>query len=130
MFEVYYRRHLEKRLLKSKIISEAEKMMIFKLMKNCGYAFTSKMTQMLKDIAISDIVNDMFKSHLTNKNKLVNGVDLTVRVLSSGSWPGLDKPANLNLPKVPSEVIFNICMSFKITFTDKFRLLKCSRTFT
>ena len=105
-------------------------MMIFKLMKNCGYAFTSKMTQMLKDIAISDIVNDMFKSHLTNKNKLVNGVDLTVRVLSSGSWPGLDKPANLNLPKVPSEVIFNICMSFKITFTDKFRLLKCSRTFT
>ena len=122
-FEEYYKRHLARRLLNQKSASDdSEKMMISKLKSECGCQFTSKLEGMFKDMTLSNTVNDEFKSHLANAAKL-GGVDLSVRVLTTGFWPGQNAPPPINLPRVPSEVSQNIkCISLiqiKTTFYVK-----------
>ena len=93
-------------------------MMISKLKSECGCQFTSKLEGMFKDMTLSNTVNDEFKSHLANAAKL-GGVDLSVRVLTTGFWPGQNAPPPVNLPRVPSEV----------SFQNKSTNSKCSDTF-
>jgi len=62
-----------------------------KLKSECGCQFTSKLEGMFKDMTLPNTVNEEFKSHLLNSSsasKNMNGVDLTVRVLTTGYWPG------------------------------------------
>merc|ERR1711997_1256035 len=65
---------------------------------------------MFKDMTLSNTVNDEFKSHLANAAKL-GGVDLSVRVLTTGFWPGQNAPPPVNLPRVPSEA-FGVFKNF------------------
>jgi len=110
-FEEYYKRHLARRLLNQKSASDdSEKMMISKLKSECGCQFTSKLEGMFKDMTLSNTVNDEFKSHLANAAKL-GGVDLSVRVLTTGFWPGQNAPPPVNLPRVPSEA-FGVFKNF------------------
>jgi len=110
-FEEYYKRHLARRLLNQKSASDdSEKMMISKLKSECGCQFTSKLEGMFKDMTLSNTVNDEFKSHLANAAKL-GGVDLSVRVLTTGFWPGQNAPPPINLPRVPSEA-FGVFKNF------------------
>ena len=105
-FEEYYKRHLARRLLNQKSASDdSEKMMISKLKSECGCQFTSKLEGMFKDMTLSNTVNDEFKSHMANIKNLA-GVDLSVRVLTTGFWPGQNAPPPINLPRVPSQVLF------------------------
>lgn len=102
-FEEYYKRHLARRLLNQKSASDdSEKMMISKLKSECGCQFTSKLEGMFKDMTLSNTVNDEFKNYLSNTNKNLNGVDLTVRVLTTGFWPGQNAPPLINLSRVPA----------------------------
>ncbi len=44
-----------------------------------------------------------------NRNHLIigknlNGVDLSVRVLTTGFWPGQNAPPPINLPRIPAQV--------------------------
>ena len=60
---------------------------------------------MFKDMALANTVNDEFKSRLDLANAVkMGGVDLYVRVLTTGFWPGQNAPPPVNLPRVPSEV--------------------------
>jgi len=88
VFEKYYKQHLAKRLLGGRSGSEdAERSMLVKLKTECGYQFTQKLESMFADIKTSqDTIMPEFKSWLTEK-EIVLPVDLTVQVLTTGSWP-------------------------------------------
>lgn len=114
-FEEYYKRHLAKRLLNQKSASDdSEKMMISKLKSECGCQFTSKLEGMFKDMTVSNTLNDEFKTYLMNKHdSSLFGVDLFVRVLTTGCWPGQNAPPSVNLPNLPLSV-FDVFKKFYI----------------
>lgn len=111
-FEEYYKRHLARRLLNQKSASDdSEKMMISKLKSECGCQFTSKLEGMFKDMTLSNTVQEEFKTHLNNTNKNLKGVDLTVRVLTTGYWPGQNAPPSITLPRIPQDA-FDVFKNF------------------
>ncbi|TRY73733.1 hypothetical protein TCAL_06696 [Tigriopus californicus] len=111
-FEEYYKRHLARRLLNQKSASDdSEKMMISKLKSECGCQFTSKLEGMFKDMTLSNNVNDAFKNFLADTNKNLHGVDLTVRVLTTGYWPGQNAPPPISLPREPAHA-FDVFKNF------------------
>nr|CAG4634632.1 EOG090X01NX [Alona affinis] len=110
MFEHYYKQHLCKRLLLQKFTSDdSEKNMISKLKTECGCQFTSKLEGMFKDMSISNILMDDFRNiHTTGAN--LSGVDLSVRVLTTGFWP-IPSPASCTLP-VSARNAFDVFRQF------------------
>ena len=99
VFERYYKQHLAKRLLLNKSVSDdSEKTMISKLKAECGCQFTSKLEGMFKDINVSNTMNDEFRNHVTSNNINLYGVDLNVRVLTTGFWPTQSNPSKCNMP--------------------------------
>lgn len=112
-FEEYYKRHLARRLLNQKSASDdSEKMMISKLKSECGCQFTSKLEGMFKDMSLSNSVNEEFKNYLQNTTKAIGELtDLSVRVLTTGYWPGQNSPPIINLPRVPAAA-FDVFKNF------------------
>jgi len=107
-FEEYYKRHLARRLLNQKSASDdSEKMMISKLKSECGCQFTSKLEGMFKDMTLSNTINEEFKAHVNNNEVNMNGIDLTVRVLTTGYWPGQNAPPSINLDPMPRAAFQN-----------------------
>lgn len=101
IFERYYKQHLAKRLLLNKSSSDdLEKSMITKLKTECGCQFTSKLEGMFKDISLSNTLNDDFKIYIFNNNVNLEGVDLNVRVLTTGYWPTQSNSSKCNIPMV------------------------------
>lgn len=99
VFERYYKQHLAKRLLLNKSVSDdSEKNMISKLKTECGCQFTSKLEGMFKDISVSNTTMEEFKNYVIKKQKSLSGVDLSVRILTSGFWPTATTANNCNLP--------------------------------
>lgn len=104
IFERYYKQHLAKRLLLNKSVSDdSEKNMISKLKTECGCQFTSKLEGMFKDMAISNSTMEEFKSHCNNTDAQLQGVDLSVRVLTTGFWPTQSTPFKTILPIAPQK---------------------------
>nr|CAG4638271.1 EOG090X01NX [Cyclestheria hislopi] len=88
VFERYYKQHLAKRLLLNKSVSDdSEKNMISKLKTECGCQFTSKLEGMFKDMSVSNTIMEDFKHHIQTAGTNLSGVDLSVRVLTTGFWP-------------------------------------------
>jgi len=110
VFEKYYKQHLAKRLLLGRSVSDdAERNMIAKLKTECGYQFTSKLEGMFTDMKLSNDTMDQFRSHLQRMDgNPLNGVDLSVYVLTTGFWP-TQSAAKCDLP---AEVI-GCCDVFK-----------------
>lgn len=99
VFERYYKQHLAKRLLLNKSVSDdSEKNMISKLKTECGCQFTSKLEGMFKDISVSNTTMEEFKNHVAINNISLSGVDLHVRILTSGFWPTASTTAKCNIP--------------------------------
>lgn len=112
IFERYYKQHLAKRLLLNKSVSDdSEKNMISKLKTECGCQFTSKLEGMFKDMAISNSTMEEFKSHCLNTNADLFGVDLSVRVLTTGFWPTHQTPPKTILPRAASDA-FDVFKKF------------------
>ncbi|XP_031623522.1 cullin-3 isoform X1 [Contarinia nasturtii] len=103
VFERYYKSHLAKRLLLNKSVSDdSEKNMISKLKTECGCQFTSKLEGMFKDMTLSNTVMEEFKNHVNSNNISLNGVDLTVRILTTGFWP-TQSAQSCNIPLAPQK---------------------------
>jgi hypothetical protein len=67
---------------------------------------------MFKDMTLSNTVNEEFKAHLLNSTKPLGELtDLSVRVLTTGYWPGQNSPPIINLPRVPAAA-FDIFKNF------------------
>lgn len=102
VFERYYKTHLAKRLLLNKSVSDdSEKNMISKLKTECGCQFTSKLEGMFKDMSVSNTIMEEFKTHVNNQQMSLYGVDLTVRILTTGFWPTQAATPNCNIPPAP-----------------------------
>ncbi|XP_059609467.1 cullin-3 [Phlebotomus argentipes] len=104
VFERYYKNHLAKRLLLNKSVSDdSEKNMISKLKTECGCQFTSKLEGMFKDMSVSNTIMEEFKTHVMNEGISLFGVDLTVRILTTGFWPTQSATPNCNIPSAPRQ---------------------------
>ncbi|TSY27757.1 Cullin-3 [Bagarius yarrelli] len=102
VFERYYKQHLARRLLTNKSVSDdSEKNMISKLKTECGCQFTSKLEGMFRDMSISNTTMDEFRQHLQSTGVSLGGVDLTVRVLTTGYWPTQSATPKCNIPHSP-----------------------------
>uniref|UniRef100_W8AVA3 Cullin-3 n=1 Tax=Ceratitis capitata TaxID=7213 RepID=W8AVA3_CERCA len=116
VFERYYKTHLAKRLLLNKSVSDDfEKNMISKLKTECGCQFTSKLEGMFKDMSVSNTIMEEFKNYVNIHNLSLSGVELTVRILTTGFWPTQTATPNCNIPSAPREA-FEI---FKKFYLDK-----------
>ncbi|XP_071637774.1 cullin-3-like [Temnothorax longispinosus] len=104
VFERYYKQHLAKRLLLNKSVSDdSEKNMISKLKTECGCLFTSKLECMFKDITLSNTIMDEFKNHVLTSGTNLHGVDLSVRVLTTGFWPMQSATRKCSMPTAPRD---------------------------
>ncbi|XP_028139363.1 cullin-1 isoform X2 [Diabrotica virgifera virgifera] len=87
VFQKFYSKMLAKRLVQHMSASDdAEASMISKLKQACGFEYTSKLQRMFQDIGVSKDLNEQFRNHLLKSNESL-GIDFTIQVLSSGSWP-------------------------------------------
>lgn len=99
VFERYYKQHLAKRLLLNKSVSDdSEKNMISKLKTECGCQFTSKLEGMFKDMSVSNTMMEEFKKRVQESGINLFGVDLNVRVLTTGFWPTQAATPKCNIP--------------------------------
>lgn len=111
LFENYYKNLLAKRLLNAKSISDdAEKMVITKLKKECGYQFTSKLEGMFTDMKISRDTMDEFRS----SNIDTGSTEIDVQMLTTGYWPLLPTPT-CTLPTC----VMECCEAFKSFYLMK-----------
>ncbi|XP_022258155.1 cullin-3-A-like isoform X2 [Limulus polyphemus] len=102
VFERYYKQHLAKRLLLNKSVSDdSEKNMISKLKTECGCQFTSKLEGMFKDMSVSNTMMEEFKNRVQTCGTFLYGVDLNVRVLTTGFWPTQAATPKCNIPIAP-----------------------------
>jgi cullin 3 len=102
VFERYYKQHLAKRLLLNKSVSDdSEKNMISKLKTECGCQFTTKLEGMFKDMTVSNTIMEEFKEHVTTTGVSLHGVDLSVRVLTTGFWPTQHTSSKCTIPSSP-----------------------------
>nr|CAD7407206.1 unnamed protein product [Timema cristinae] len=102
VFERYYKQHLAKRLLLNKSVSDdSEKNMISKLKTECGCQFTSKLEGMFKDMTVSNTIMDEFKDHVLTSGVNLYGVDMSVRVLTTGFWPTQSAMPKCSIPTAP-----------------------------
>jgi len=102
VFERYYKQHLAKRLLLNKSVSDdSEKNMISKLKTECGCQFTTKLEGMFKDMTVSNTIMEEFKEHVVSSNVNLYGVDLSVRVLTTGFWPTQHTSSKCTIPNSP-----------------------------
>lgn len=68
LFERYYKQHLAKRLLFNRTTSDdAERGVIQRLKKECGFAFTSKLAGMFTDMEICQKTMADWKNHCAKK---------------------------------------------------------------
>ncbi|CAK1549901.1 unnamed protein product [Leptosia nina] len=112
VFERYYKQHLAKRLLLNKSVSDdSEKNMISKLKTECGCQFTSKLEGMFKDMTVSNTIMEEFKEHVISSGSNLHGVDLSVRVLTTGFWPTQSATPKCNIPAAP-RMAFEVFRSF------------------
>ncbi|KAF2687674.1 Cullin-domain-containing protein [Lentithecium fluviatile CBS 122367] len=89
LFERYYKKHLCRRLLMNKSISnEVEKQMISKMKMELGNNFTMKLEAMFKDMTVSEELTSGFKKHVEGLgDRDPHRIELAINVLTSMTWP-------------------------------------------
>ncbi|KAL7750061.1 ubiquitin ligase (cullin) of SCF [Sorochytrium milnesiophthora] len=101
VFQKFYSKMLCKRLVgQTSASSDAEETMITKLKEACGYDYTSKLQRMFTDMGVSKDLNDNFRSQMEqNHDASELGLDFSVMVLSTSSWPLNPPTTNFNIPE-------------------------------
>lgn len=110
VFQTFYSKQLAKRLIHGTSASEdLEGQMIGKLKSTCGYEYTSKLQRMFTDMSLSRDLLERFKGYLESTAKTdLGGVDFSVLILATGSWPLQPPTTNFSIPKElsPAEELF------------------------
>jgi cullin 3 len=119
VFEKYYKQHLAKRLLGQRSVSDdAERQMITKLKTECGYQYTSKLEGMFTDMKISADTQEVFLDNLRKDNggsSKVDGIELSVHVLTTGFWP-----TQLGTKCILPPQIVRCCETFKAHYLRQY----------
>ncbi|OCL06578.1 Cullin-domain-containing protein [Glonium stellatum] len=89
LFERYYKKHLCRRLLMNKSISnDVEKQMISRMKIELGNNFTMKLEAMFKDMTISEELTAGYKTHIAQLGDPdPKRIELAINVLTSMTWP-------------------------------------------
>lgn len=89
LFERYYKKHLCRRLIMNKSISnEVEKQMIEKMKQELGPSFTAKLDAMFKDMFISAELTTGYKQHVEGLGERdPKRIELAINVLTKMTWP-------------------------------------------
>lgn len=126
LFERYYKKHLCRRLLMNKSISnEVEKQMISKMKIELGNNFTAKLEAMFKDMTISEELTAGFKKHVEGLGeKDPRRIELAINVLTTMTWPlesmGTEDGSEGNRAKtVFPQVIERIKRGFEKYYAEK-----------
>ena len=99
VFQKFYTKLFAKRLVQSSSASDdSENSMINKLKALCGYEYTAKLQRMFQDIHLSKDFGKSFDERLKN-SKTNLGMDFTMQILSSGSWPFQPPPSGFIIPE-------------------------------
>ncbi|KAI8344722.1 Cullin [Chlamydoabsidia padenii] len=111
VFERYYKQHLAKRLLFNRSVSDdAERGMLGKLKRECGYQFTNKLEGMFNDMRLSAEMNTQFKEYQERSTNKEQDLEATVTVLTSTFWP-------MNLSSLPKCIMpakaMKACQAFE-----------------
>lgn len=100
VFEVFYKQHLQKRLLTGRSVnSDAERSMILKLKAECGPQYTSKMEGMFSDLRVSR--DQMSKYRRDTGSSRDVAIDVTI--LTTVHWPNISETP-CRLPSVVQPV--------------------------
>ncbi|KAI8070796.1 cullin 4A [Gongronella butleri] len=94
-FEVLYKQDLAKRLIMDVGSIKAEKLVLARMKKESGAAYTSKLEKMLRDIKSSTELVDEFKAD--KKYHQDETMQLGLKILTYGFWP-VYTPVELALP--------------------------------
>ncbi|KAI9738762.1 MAG: Cullin-3 [Cirrosporium novae-zelandiae] len=89
MFEMYYKRHLARRLLMKRSVSmDAEQQMIAKMKMEVGNSFTQKLESMFKDMKTSTDLTQDYKKYVTNLGDPDPArIELDAHILTNTMWP-------------------------------------------
>ncbi|KAJ5038660.1 uncharacterized protein L3040_006340 [Drepanopeziza brunnea f. sp. 'multigermtubi'] len=89
MFELYYKKHLARRLLHGKSESaDVEKQMISRMKLEIGNSFTTKLEGMFKDMTMSEELCAGYRTHIQGLGDIDRKqIDLGINVLTSNYWP-------------------------------------------
>lgn len=116
-FENFYRAGLSRRLLTaSSLNDEAEKLMISKLKKECGYQYTQKMEIMLKDMKVSDELMTSFVA--TGEPRRID-FEFRAQVLTTGNWSNDTTQTSCSIPPQLTDAI----AVFKQFYMKKFNCI-------
>ncbi|KAF9532609.1 Cullin [Crepidotus variabilis] len=108
IFERYYKRHLSKRLLNGRSVSDdAERGMLAKLKTECGFQFTQKMEGMFIDMRVSADTSRDYANHISQSK--TPELDLSVIIMTSGAWPVPQTPPVCIIPPR----LGSVCESFQ-----------------
>ncbi|CAF0817409.1 unnamed protein product [Adineta steineri] len=104
---------LRKRLIDQLSVSESyEETLISEFKKKCGYDYTSKLEQMIKDIRLSDDLTQQYRTH--QKNTHGNEINFfSVMVLSSNCWL-FSQPSDIILP-IEFKTIYDNFITFYLS---------------
>lgn len=103
LFQQYYKQHLAKRLLTGKGLNEeSESDVIAKFKDECGYHYIRKMDGMFRDMSGSCRITEDFRKYLSETGDSIQGVDMSLRVLTANYWPTQSVPSPCNMPSAPS----------------------------
>ena len=88
MFERYYKKHLCKRLLMNKSLSnDNEQEMIRKMKVELGNSFVLKLEAMFKDMAISEQLTSTYQTGIKSSDPSHQFPELSIHVLTLTTWP-------------------------------------------
>ncbi|KAF2743870.1 Cullin-domain-containing protein [Sporormia fimetaria CBS 119925] len=127
LFERYYKKHLCRRLLMNKSISnEVEKQMISKMKIELGNNFTTKLEAMFKDMTISEELTASFKKHVEGLgDKDPRRIELGINVLTSMTWP-LETMGSMDEGEGKQSAVFPVAVDRIKQGFEKFYNLKHS----
>ncbi|CAF0765820.1 unnamed protein product [Adineta steineri] len=113
VFMKFYQKMLRKRLIDQLSVSESyEETLISEFKKKCGYEYTSKLEQMIKDIRLSDDLTKQYRTY--EKNTHGNEINFfSVMVLSSRCWL-FSQPSDIILP-IEFKTIYDNFTTFYIS---------------
>ncbi|KAL4338674.1 hypothetical protein AHAS_Ahas12G0233800 [Arachis hypogaea] len=100
LFAKYCRKNLARRLLFTPDANEEQERILLSMLKQqLGGNFPLNMERMVNDMILARECQSQFLKHLHNKKIQNLGMDITVTVLTTGSWPTY-KTFDLNLPSM------------------------------
>lgn len=88
LFQMYYQRHLARRLLHGKSEShDVERQIISRMKQELGQQFTSKFEGMFRDLATSVDLTKKYRDHVVMAGDGSKKIDLNISVLTTNCWP-------------------------------------------